>query len=72
LSFDRLTPVALLQVGFRLRFFHERFSFSGQFYNVLNQRYYYVDPFYDLTPAVEYQPNPAPGFNFFAQASYHF
>jgi outer membrane receptor protein involved in Fe transport len=72
LTFDRLTPVALLQLGFRLRFLRGRLGITGQFYNVLNQRYYYPDPFYDLTPSVEYQPNPAPGFNFFAQASYHF
>jgi outer membrane receptor protein involved in Fe transport len=72
LTFDRLTPVALLQLGFRLRFLKEKLGFSGQFYNVLNQRYYAVDPFYDLTPSVELQPNPAPGFSFFAQASYHF
>jgi outer membrane receptor protein involved in Fe transport len=72
LAFDRLTPVALLQLGFRLRFLHEKLGFSGQFYNVLNQRYYYVDPFYDLTPSVELWPTPAPGFSFFAQASYHF
>jgi outer membrane receptor protein involved in Fe transport len=72
LVFDRVTPIALVQLGFRLRFLHERLGFSGQFYNVLNQRYYYIDPFYDLTPSVEIQANPAPGFSFFAQASYHF
>jgi outer membrane receptor protein involved in Fe transport len=72
LTFDRLTPVALLQLGFRLRFLHERLSITGQFYNVLNQRFYYVDPFYDLTPAIEEQANPAPGFSFFAQVAYHF
>jgi outer membrane receptor protein involved in Fe transport len=72
LTFDRLTPVALLQLGFRLRFVKERLQFSGQFYNVLNQRFWYPDTFYDLTPTVEMTPNPAPGFNFFARASYHF
>ena len=41
--FDRLTPVALLQLGFRLRFFKEQLQFSAQFYNVLNQHYYYPD-----------------------------
>jgi outer membrane receptor protein involved in Fe transport len=72
LAFDRLTPVALLQLGFRLRFLKGKLGIAGQFYNVLNQRYYYPDVFYDLTPSVELQPTPAPGFNFFAHASYHF
>ena len=72
LTFDRLTPVALLQLGFRLRFLKERLQFSGQFYNVLNQRYYSIDPFYDLTPTVELTPTPLPGFNFFASLSYRF
>lgn len=70
LTFDRLTPVANLQLGFRLRFLQERISLSGQFYNVLNQRYYMPDPFYDLVPSVELTPTPAPGFNFFASLSY--
>jgi outer membrane receptor protein involved in Fe transport len=72
LAFDRLTPVALLQLGFRLRFLKEKLGITGQFYNVLNQRFYFVDFFNDLTPSVEQQANPAPGFNFFASASYHF
>jgi len=33
-----------LQLGSRLRFFREKLSFSAQFYNVLNQRYYSPDP----------------------------
>jgi outer membrane receptor protein involved in Fe transport len=72
LTFDHLTPIALLQLGFRVRLLRGKLGLTGQFYNVLNQRYYYPDPFYDLTPSVELQPNPAPGFSFFAQASYHF
>ena len=72
LTFDRLTPVANLQLGFRLRFLRDKLQFSGQFYNVLNQHYYYPDPFYDLTPTIEMTPMPAPGFNFFANISYHF
>jgi iron complex outermembrane receptor protein len=71
LTFDRLTPVALLQLGFRLRFLKERLGITGQFYNVLNQRYWVSDPFYDLTPSIEMTPTPAPGYNFFASASYH-
>jgi hypothetical protein len=73
LTFDRLTPVADLQLGFRLRFLKDKLQFSGQFYNVLNQHYYYPDPFYDLTPTVELWPNPSPAaFSFFANLSYHF
>jgi outer membrane receptor protein involved in Fe transport len=72
LSFDRLTPVANLQLGFRLRFLKDKLQVSGQFYNVLNQHWYYTDNFADLTPTIEMTPLPAPGFNFFASASYHF
>jgi iron complex outermembrane receptor protein len=72
LTFDRLTPVALLQLGFRLRFFKEKLGVSVQFYNVLNQHYYYPDIFYDLTPTLEISPTAAPGFNFFARVNYHF
>jgi outer membrane receptor protein involved in Fe transport len=72
LAFDRLTPVANLQLGFRLRFFRDRLQFSAQFYNVLNQRYWYPDVFYDLTPSIEVSPTPAPGFNFFGRLAYHF
>jgi iron complex outermembrane receptor protein len=71
LTIDRLSPVALLQLGARLRLFKERVGVSAQFYNVLNQHYYYPDIFNDLTPTVEMSPTPAPGFNFFASISYH-
>jgi iron complex outermembrane receptor protein len=70
LTYDRLTPIALLQLGFRLRFLKEKLGVSGQFYNVLNQRYYLPDAFYDLTPSIEMTPIPAPGFNFFASVTY--
>lgn len=72
ITLDRLTPVADLQLGFRLQFLKDKLQFSGQFYNVLNQRYYYPDNFNDLTPTIEMTPEPAPGFNFFANLSYHF
>ena len=48
--------MALLQLGFRLRFFKERLGVSGQFYNVLNQHYYYPDPQSDLAPTTETMP----------------
>jgi outer membrane receptor protein involved in Fe transport len=72
LAFDRLSPVANLQLGFRLRFLKDKLQASAQFYNVLNQRYYYPDFFYDLTPTIEMTPLPAPGFNFYASVGYHF
>jgi iron complex outermembrane receptor protein len=72
LTFERLTPVALMQIGFRLRFLKDTLQVGGQFYNVLNQHYYLPDGFYDLTPTVETTPNPAPGFNFRGTVSYHF
>ena len=64
LVWDRLTPVALLQVGTRVRFFKEKLALSAQFYNVLNQKYFLPDFFYDLTPT------QAPGFSFFASITY--
>jgi hypothetical protein len=72
IGLDRLTPVASLQLGFRLRFFRERLLVSGQFYNVLDQRYWVMDPFYDLTPSGEQSPTPAAGFSFFASARYRY
>ena len=70
LTFDRLTPVALLQLGLRLRFLHQRLGVSAQLYNVLDQHFWYPDGFYDLTPTMEMTPVPAPGFNFFASIGY--
>jgi len=70
LTIDRLTPVAELQLGLRLRFFRDKLQVSAQFYNVLNQHYYQPDNFNELAPAVEVSPAPAPGLNFFANVSY--
>jgi outer membrane receptor protein involved in Fe transport len=72
LTLDRLTPQALLQLGFSLRFLKDKLQFSAQFYNVLNQTYAHPDIFYDLTPTTEMNPTPGQGFNFFARLSYHF
>ena len=69
LTFDGLTPMAVLQLGFHLRFLKDRLILSGQVYNALNQRYWYPDSFYDLTPQHEITPTPAPGFSFFARAT---
>lgn len=70
LTWDRLTPVADLQLGFHLRLLAGRLLFSGQVYNVLNQHAFYPDAFADLTPTLEIQPLSAPGFSFFTQISY--
>ncbi len=71
LTLDRLTPVALLQLGIRARFLHQRLSVGAQFYNVLNQRYYYPDFFNDLSANTEVSATPAPGFNAFGTVAYH-
>ena len=72
LTLDRLTPVADLQLGFRLRFAHDRLQIRVQLYNVLNQRYWYPDIFNDLSATTEQVPTPAPGFSAFGRVSYHF
>lgn len=66
LTFDRLPPYALLNAGLRARFLKERLWTSINFYNVLNQRYYYPDQFYSPIPT-ESSPTPAAGFSFFLQ-----
>ena len=38
---------------------------GAQFYNVLNQTYYYPDVFFDQAPLLELRPTPAPMFSFF-------
>jgi outer membrane receptor protein involved in Fe transport len=71
LTFDTLSPVALLQLGAHVHLARDRVTVNAQFYNVLNQRYYWPDYFYDITPSVETTPTPAPGFNFFGSVTYH-
>jgi len=67
LTFDRLPPQAILNLGLRAKFLKNRLWTSLNFYNVLNQRYYYPDPFYDLAPTEEISATPAPGWSFFFQ-----
>jgi outer membrane receptor protein involved in Fe transport len=66
-TFDRLPGQARLNLGARAHFYKNRLWSSINFYNVLNQRYYYPDIFNDVTPTVEVIPNPAPGWSFFLQ-----
>jgi outer membrane receptor protein involved in Fe transport len=67
LTFDRLPPQAILNLGVRAKFLKNRLWTSFNLYNALNQRYFYPDPFYDLAPTVEVSPTPAPGWSFFFQ-----
>jgi outer membrane receptor protein involved in Fe transport len=71
-TLDRLTPVALVDVGLQVHLLGDRLRVSAQAYNALNQRYYLVDMFGDLTPTVENTPQLAPGFSFLARATYRF
>lgn len=67
LTFDRLPPQTVLNLGVRAKFLKNRLWTSLNFFNVLNQRYSYPDPFYDLAPTEEISPTPAPGWSFFFQ-----
>ena len=67
LTFDKLPPQAILNLGVRAHFFKNRLWASLNFYNVLNQRYFYPDPFYDLAPTLEVTPTPAPAWSTFFQ-----
>jgi outer membrane cobalamin receptor len=69
-TFDRLSPVAVVQLGARLRLFHDRLAISAQFYNLLNQRYWLPDAPNQVRPQVESVPTPAPGFSFFGSITY--
>lgn len=67
LTFDKLPPQAILNLGVRAHFFKNRLWTSLNFYNVLNQTYYTPDPFYDLAPTLEVAPTPAPAWSAFLQ-----
>lgn len=67
LTFDKLPPQAILNLGARAKFLKNRLWTSINFFNVLNQRAYFPDPFYDLAPTLEVNPTPAPGWSFFLQ-----
>ena len=62
-----LPAQAQLNLGVRARFLKNRFWSSVNFYNVLNQRAYYPDAFYDVAPTLETTPTPIPGWSFFIQ-----
>ena len=72
ITYDRLPPVALLQLGARLRIVKDHLWLGAQFFNVLNQQYYYPDVFFDQTPVIELRPNPAPTFSFFTHLTFKY
>jgi hypothetical protein len=65
LTFDRLPPQAVLNFGLRARFLKNRMWASGNVYSALDQKAYYPDVFYDLTPTLETTPTPVPGWSCF-------
>lgn len=67
LAFDKLPPQAILNLGVRARFFKNRLWTSLNFYNVLNQNYYYPDPFYDMAPTLEVSAVPGQQWSAFFQ-----
>jgi len=69
-TFDRLNPVAVVQLGARLRLFRNRVRVSAQFYNVLNQHYWVPDAINEVRPQEQSVPTPAPGFSFFGSVTY--
>ena len=71
ITFDRAPPVALLQLGARVRLAADRISASVQFYNVLDQHYYLPNPVYDVVPQAPANLIAAPGFSVFASLAYH-
>jgi outer membrane receptor protein involved in Fe transport len=67
---DRINPVAVVQLGARLRLFHDRLGVSAQFYNVLNQHYWVPDAISEVRPQEQSVLTPAPGFSFFTSVTY--
>jgi iron complex outermembrane receptor protein len=71
-TYDRLPPVALLQLGARVRLWKDHLWLGAQFYNVLNQGYSYPDVFFDQAPLIELRPTPAPAFSFFSSLTFKY
>jgi len=65
-TFDRISPVAVVQAGVRLRLVGERLLIQAQVYNAFNQRYWLPDVVNQLRPNEQSTPIPAPGLSFFA------
>jgi len=59
MAMDRLPPQAIWQVGLRAYgLLRDHLSVDASVYNVLNQRFFAPDQFYDWTARLEQQPNP--------------
>jgi outer membrane receptor protein involved in Fe transport len=69
-TFDRLGPVALVQVGAHLRLWSDRLGISAQLYNALNQRYWVPDAINEVRPNSQTAGTPGPGISFFASVRY--
>ncbi len=69
LAFDRVAPVALLQLGLRARnLLGGHVELAGNCYNVLDQRFHYQDAFYELSPRLEQVSIPGEGVSCFVHA----
>lgn len=70
LTYDRIAPTAIWNLGLRLggHIARKWFEVSADFYNVFDNGYYASDTFYDLDARVEAQATPGPRFYFFLKA----
>jgi len=69
LAFDRVAPVALLQLGLRAKnLFGGHVELAGNCYNLLDQRFHYQDAFYELSPRLEQVSIPGEGISCFVHA----
>ena len=69
LTFDKLPPQAILNLGARAHFFKNRLWASLNFYNVLNQTYYYPTRSMTLAPAAGSFTDAAPGWSTFFKSA---
>jgi len=74
LALDRVPAIANWNLGLRWRsaLGIDNLDLSAFAYNLLDQRYYSHDAFYDLSPQLELQPYPGAGRSFFAHARIHY
>lgn len=71
-AFDRIRPQAFWSLGARMRvkIGDRPFELKANFYNLLNQRGYNIDPNFALAPRTEQLPVPLQRFHFFVQAKF--
>jgi len=70
ISFDRVSPTAILNLGLRLRgkLGGKMVELSANLYNAFDAHYWASDSFYDLGARVEAQATPGPRIHFFLSA----